>query len=175
MRRLVAVGALLVMVVVAAPAAGQTPGIPAEGAVSTAGIGLAQNAWTAAHGPGNYGQNYVIFENGRYFVQFRDGVTSYIEYGWDKPGILFTEAQDAARTFLPSDARLTESYELPPTGAGPIGIFVERYDSPALTALSPSWGTTPWNGVLIAYFQTPSPDSIHLNVTRVSIAAGVPS
>ncbi|HEX5500492.1 MAG TPA: hypothetical protein VFX03_14750, partial [Thermomicrobiales bacterium] len=118
MRRLVAVGALLVMLVVAAPAAGQTPGIPAEGAVSTAGIGLAQDAWTAAHGPGDYGQNYVIFENGRYFVQFRDGVTSYIEYGWDKPGVRLADAQDSARAYLPSDARLTESFALPATSSG---------------------------------------------------------
>ena len=165
----------LVFLILAAPTASQTSGIAAYGPASTAGIGLAQAAWTAAHRPADDGQHDAVFEYGRYCVQFRDGITSYIEYGWDKPGVLFGEAQDSARLFLPSDARLTESYELPPTGAGPIGLFVERYDSQAQAALPPSSGTTPWNGVLVACFQTPSPDGFHLNMARAPIAAGMPS
>ncbi|HEU5431548.1 MAG TPA: hypothetical protein VFU81_07795, partial [Thermomicrobiales bacterium] len=113
--------------------------------------------------------------NGRYYVQFRDGVTSYVEYGWDQSGVRFGEAQDSARAFLPSDARLAESYDLPPTGGGPLGLFVERYESPALAALPPAWGGTAWGGILVTYFQTPAPDSIEPNVNRIAITAGVPS
>jgi hypothetical protein len=174
-RRLSVVGALLAILILTVPAASQTSGIAANGPASTAGIGFAQDAWTAAHGPDDDGQNDVVFENGGCDVQFRDGVASYSEYGWAKPGIPFGEAQVSARRLLPSDARLTESYELPPTGAGPIGSFVEQYDSKALAATPPAWGPTPWNGMLIACFQTPSPDGIHLNVTLVSIAARTPS
>jgi hypothetical protein len=161
------------MLLGAAPASSQTAGIAGDGPTSTAGIGLAQDAWTASHGPGDYAQNYAVFENGRYFLQFRDGVTSYIEYGWDKPGVRLADAQDSARGFLPSDARLVESYDLPATSGGPLSMFVERYDSPALAALPAAWGGTPWGGILVTYFQTPAPDSIEPNVDRVAIAAGV--
>ena len=168
MRRLCVAFMVLAMMVGAIPAAAQSTG-------GSAGIGLSQDAWTAAHGPGDYAQNYALFEGGRYSVQFRDGVTSYIEFGWDQPGVRFAAAHDAARGFLPSDARLAETFALPPTGGGPLGMFVERYESEALAAVPPSWGATAWGGILVTYFQTPASDSIEPNVTRLAIAAGVPA
>jgi hypothetical protein len=162
---------LLVLAALAAPiGAGARPLGQTE--VVSAGIGLGRADWEAVHGLGVEGQNYVTYEDGRYFVQFRGDVVSYLEFGWPDPGVTFAEAEAVVLELIPSDARLAESFYAPPTGSGPIGLSMQRYTSRALVDLVPDFGGEATGGILAIYGETPAPDRFEPNVARVSLTIG---
>ena len=169
----IAVLALIVAVVaLAAPASGSALGLGQADGVESGGIGLSRADWEDRHGPGVAGQTYVTYEGGAYYVQFQDDVVSFVEFGWQDPGVAFDQAEDAVREFLPADARLDERFYAPATAGGPISFLLHRYDSPALADALPGTGNPATGGILVIYQETPAPDRFEPNVSRVSIAVG---
>ena len=170
MTRPAPITALLALLVLAATPVASVAARQADG-VASGGIGLAREEWEAVHGPGEVGQSSVTYE-GIYEVGFRDGVVSFVEFGWDDPGLPFADAEAAVRGFLPADARLRETFTAPATAGGPTGLLLHRYDSPALATLVPEVGAAWTGGVLVVYQETTVPDSMERNIGRVSLAGG---
>ena len=171
MKRPVIFPLLLVLAVLAAPV-GARARPPGQTEVVSGGIGLGRADWEAAHGPGDPGQNYVSYEGGVYVVQFRGDVVSYLEFGWQEPGVTFTAAETAVRELIPSDARLAEAFSAPATAGGPIGLSMQRYTSNAFVDLVPEVAGEVTGGILAIYSQTPAPDRLEPNVARVGITIG---
>ena len=166
------IAVLALIVGVMALASGSARGLGQADGVESGGIGLTRADWEDRHGPGEAGQNYVTYEGGAYYVQFQDDVVSFVEFGWQDPGVAFDQAEDAVLEFLPTDARLDESFYAPATAGGPISFLLHRFDSPALADALSGLGTQPTGGILVIYQETPAPDSFEPNVARVSIAVG---
>ena len=171
MKRLLVLAVLLWAAMLAIPAGSWARPLGQTDVVS-GGIGLSRADWEAAHGPGDAGQNYVVYEGGTYFVQFRGDVVSFIEYGWQEPGVPLATAEGAVRDFIPSDARLTEAFSAPATAGGPIGLYMQRYTSRALVDGVPELGPEATGSILVIYSETAAPDRFEPNVVRVSIAIG---
>jgi len=140
-------------------------------AVVSGGIGLSRADWEAAHGPGDAAQNYVSYEGGAFYVQFRGDVVSYLEFGWDEPGVELATAEASVRELIPSDAQLVETFAAPPTAGGPTGLFMQRYESPTLAA-TPELGVGATGSILVVYIETPAPDRFEPNVARAGITVG---
>ncbi|MDP9363530.1 MAG: hypothetical protein M3Q10_04750 [Chloroflexota bacterium] len=163
--------ALLVTLSAASATSATTHRTAQSDGVASGGIGLARDAWEAVHGPGEAGQTLVTYA-GTYETGFRDGVVSFVEFGWDDPGVSFPEAEDAVRGLLPTDARLVEAFAAPATAGGPVALLMHRYDSPSLTALVPEFGGAWTGGILVVYQEVPVPGSMERNVGRVSLVGG---
>ena len=174
MKRLAVLALLLGVTMLAVPAGGWARPLGQTDVVS-GGIGLSRTHWEAAHGAGDAGQNYVSYEDGTYFVQFRSDVVSFLEFGWEDPGIPFAAAEATARDFIPSDARLTELFAAPATAGGPIGLAMQRYTSRALVDEAPELGPEATGSIVVIYNETPAPDRFEPNVVRVSITIGIAS
>ena len=170
MKRVVLVAFLITLLVASAASATMRP-TPQSDGVASGGIGLARDAWEAVHGSGEAGQTLVTYE-GTYETGFRDGVVSFVEFGWDDPGVSFPEAEDAVRGLLPTDARLVEAFAAPATAGGPVALLMHRYDSPSLTALVSEFGGAWTGGILVVYQEVPVPGSMERNVARVSLVGG---
>ncbi len=155
-----------------AAAAGRSPHRAAAhqgGSVSSGGIGLDLEAWEEMHGEGEAGQSLASYEDGAYYVGLAAGVVVFIELGWeDVGGIPYADAVAAVEDLLPSDAGLEEIFDLPPTPAGPAGLFVRRYYSPTLEGLLASTPQT-LTGAIGAVFQEDE-GLLDPPVRRVSIA-----
>ena len=140
--------------------------------VESEGIGLDRDEWEELHGPGNAGQSYVEYEDGRYLVGFDDDAVTFIERGWEDEGnVTMDEAADEVDDLLPADAQLRETFYAPPTAAGPIGLFFERYQSDSLGERLADAATARTDGILVVYQQQRG-QQIEPDVTRVSIAVG---
>ncbi len=152
--------------------AGRSPRLVAarqDGSVSSGGIGLDIEAWEDLHGPGEVGQSLASYEDGAYYVGLAGGVVVFLEFGWeDVGGVDFSDAVAAVESLVPNDARLMELYDLPPTAAGPAGMTVRRYESPALEDLLRG-GSRALTGAIAAVFQH-APGLLDPPVNRVSIA-----
>ena len=172
MKRIAVLALIVAVVALAMPARGSARGLGQTDGVESGGIGLTRAAWEDRHGPGEAGQNYVTYEGGAYYVQFRGDVVSFLEFGWDDPGVAFDAAEAAVLAFLPTDARLVETFYAPATAGGPISFLLHRYDSPALADALPGTGNPATGGILVIYQETPAPDRFEPNVARVSIAVG---
>jgi hypothetical protein len=140
--------------------------------VVTGGIGMSRADWEAVHGLGDATQNYVVYEDGAVYVQFRGDVVLYLEYGYLEPGVPLAEADALVWELIPSDARLIESFAAPATTAGPIGLYTRRYTSRALATQVPEFGDNVTGSILVVYSETPAPDRFEPNVARVSISVG---
>ena len=148
------------------------PAAAQGGDVESKGIGLEREAWENLHGPGNAGQSYVESEDGRYLVGFDGGMVTFIERGWEDEGnVPAAEAEDEVDGLLPADAELRETYYAPPTAAGPIGLFFERYQSDSLGDRLADAASGRTDGILDVY-QQQSGARIDPDVTRISIAVG---
>ena len=163
---------ILGLLLLATTPAAWTRAVTQTDGVVSGGIGLSRADWEERHGPGEVGQNYVTYEGGAYYVQFRDDVVSFLEFGWADPGVTFGEAEAAVLDFLPSDARLDETFYAPATAGGPTALLMHRYASRALAAGLPDVDQPATGGILVVYQETPAPDRFEPNVTRVSIASG---
>lgn len=163
---------LMVVLVLVLGARGPMTTAAQGGAVDSEGIGLDREAWEELHGPGNAGQSYVEYEDGRYLVGFTDDAVTFIERGWEDEGNLtMEEAAAEVADLLPTDARLRETFYAPPTAAGPIGLFFERYQSDALGDRLADASTAHTDSILVVYQQQRG-QQIEPEVTRVSITVG---
>jgi hypothetical protein len=143
-----------------------------QGEVASGGLGLARAEWEADHGVGEAGQDTVAYEDGAYTVQFRNGIVSYLEWGWAEPGVDLGTAEVAVLGMIPGDARATERFAAPPTAAGPTGLAVRRYESEALAAMAPELGLDLSGGILVIFFETPAPDRFEPNISGDSVSVG---
>jgi hypothetical protein len=172
MTRFAGLALIVWVVVLAASVGGSARELGQADGVGSGGIGLSREDWEELHGPGEAAQNYVAYEGGTYYVQFQGDIVSFLEFGWDDPGVALAEAEAAVRELLPTDARLAESFAAPATAGGPISLLMHRYDSPALVDALLASGNRPTGGILVIYQETPAPDRFEPNVARVSIAVG---
>jgi hypothetical protein len=153
-------------------ATGAVPVAAQGGDVDSGGIGLERAEWEDVHGPGNANQSYVEYEGGLYLVGFDGDVVTFIERGWEATGnAASTEAEDEVDELLPTDAQLRETFYAPPTAAGPIGLFFERYESDSLDDRLADATSGRTGGILVVYQQQQG-QQIEPDVTRVSIAVG---
>lgn len=142
------------------------------GDVESEGIGLDREAWEDLHGPGNAGQSYVEYEDGRYLVGFDDDAVTVIERGWEDEGnITAEEAAEEVDDLLPVDAQMRETFYAPPTAAGPIGLSFKRYQSDSLGNRLDDVATARTDSILVVYQQQRG-RQIEPDVTRVSITVG---
>jgi hypothetical protein len=177
MRRLALLGLLVALgaaALVALPTVRHPSGVAArQGAFESGGIGLSRAEWEAVHGPGDVGQNYVTYEGGRYFVQFAGGAVSFIELGWeDRGGVDATVALAEAEALLPADAAFLETFYAPPTGGGPVGLTIDRYESAALPDRFPEAQQPPTGSILVVYQESQGQDRFEPYITRASITLG---
>jgi hypothetical protein len=176
MRRRSLLGLLVValMMTVATPVAwGSGGGAQAQIGFESGGIGLTVEEWESIHGAGDVGQNYVTYENDRYYVQFAGGAISFLELGWENEGgIDAADATAEIEGLLPADATILETFSAPPTGGGPVGLQVDRYQSETLVDRYPDASTPPTGGIVVIYQQTRAEDRMEPYVTRASLAIG---
>lgn len=172
MRRAGVLGLLLAVIPLLVPAVAWAGGLRQSEDVVSGGIGLSRAAWEEEHDAGESEQGYVTYEGGSYYVQYRDDVVSFLEFGWTNPGVTFEEAEAAVLALIPSDARLAETFYAPATAGGPISFLLHRYDSLALVDALPAFAEAASGGILVLYQETAAPDRFEPNVSRVSIAVG---
>jgi hypothetical protein len=88
---------------------------PAVEAALSGGLGLAREAWEAAHGPGTKDVLGYVYEGGAYNVLFQDdpaGVSTVwnIEQRFPGSGVSLDDARAISAALLPSDRSLTKTY-----------------------------------------------------------------
>lgn len=155
------------------PAAwGRTTTAQSDEGIASGGIGLTREAWDAIHGPAIAGQGLLSYEDGAYDVGAPGGIVSFIEFGWDAPGVPLAEAEAAALALLPADARLVETFVAPATSSGPTGLRLHRYRSLDLAGILPEFLPPPSGGVLVLYQESRVPNSMDRTVSRVGLVGG---
>lgn len=127
-------------------------------AIEPDGIGMPRVKWEEEFGEGTPLQMLVEYENARsdvpgspVYVRYRDQMVVHIELNWSHAtqlgGIPVDDAADDVFALLPADAVFIETFDMPASPDGPIGLQAERHESEVLDNLVGS-------GSILVVYQT---------------------
>lgn len=118
----------------------------AQGGFASRGIGISRAAWEAVYGAGTPLQGLVQYANARsqvpgspIYVGFDNGYVAHLELRWEATqlgGMREEYAHAEVKELLPADARLQDTFYLPPTPDGPVALRAGHWTSPALAEVT---------------------------------------
>ena len=136
------------------------------------GIGLDRADWEEVYGDGEAGQNLMEYrtrDSLPIYVGFDSSVVAFIEVdltGADGGGLAEELAVGLVEQLMPTDADVRESFTMPATPSGPIGLRAETWDSEWLEDNVDEDRET----VLVVYQEQQAEESMDIVVTTVTMS-----
>lgn len=136
------------------------------------GIGLDRADWEDVYGDGEAGQSLMEYrtrDDLPIYVGFDDSVVTFIEVdltGADGGGLTPDLAEGLVEQLMPTDAAVDESFTMPATPSGPIGLRAETWESDWLEDNVDEDRET----VLVVYQEQQAEDSMDVVVTTVTMS-----